>query len=328
MSRGLYPWLEPVFAQLIGLARQGRLPHALLLTGPDGVGKGRLADLLAQALLCPTPTPAGLGCGRCSACRPYLAGVHPDFTLLAPDEPGKPIRVDAIRAFCATLQLTSQFAHGKVGLLRPAEAMNPAAANSLLKTLEEPPEGTFILLVSAQPAHLPMTVRSRCQRWEIGVPEREIAIAWLAQQPQVAGEDPNLLLDLVEGRPLAALSLASPERLAARRRWLESLLHLLRGQGHPLALAASFDKNELPDLLHWATMLVTDLIRLKGNGFELVNRDLGEALTALVRSLDARALFALYDHLLERAGMISHPLNRDLLLEELLLRFAQLGGRL
>jgi len=327
VTHALYPWLEPIFERLAALARAGRLPHALLLAGPEGVGKGRLARHLAQAVLCHRPGPAGQPCDQCASCRPFLAGVHPDFTRLEPEERGKPIKVDAVRDFCAALQLSSQFGQGKVGILEPADAMNVAASNSLLKTLEESPAGTLIILVSAHPSRLPITVRSRCQRWTVNVPEREIAAAWLARQPQVAGEDHGLLLDLVEGRPLAALELAAPERLASRTRWLESLLHLLRAGGNPHALAAATDKTALPELVHWSTLLVADLLRLQSGAGALINRDLADLLPPIARRLDARALFGLYDHLIELAGLVNHPLNRDLLVEDLLLRFDRLGGR-
>lgn len=327
MTQSLYPWLSATFTRLSGLAAAGRLPHALLLTGPEGVGKGRLARRVAQAVLCHQPLADGQPCGQCASCRPFLVGAHPDFTELAPEEPGKPIKVDAVRDFCGALQLTSQFGHGKVGIIQPAEAMNVAAANALLKTLEEPAAGTLIILVTAHPARLPVTVRSRCQRWTLPVPERVEAEAWLARQPQVSGEDHALLLDLVEGRPLAALELAAPEQLAQRTRWLESLLHLLRAGGNPLAVAASVDKSTLPALVHWTTLLVTDLLRLQAGSSALINRDLADVLPSIARRVDARGLFSLYDHLLELGALVNHPLNRDLLLEDLLLRFDRLGGR-
>lgn len=323
----LYPWLNASFTRLAGLHREGRLPHALLLTGPEGVGQGRLALRLAQAVLCHQPRADGQPCGHCASCRPFLIGAHPDFTELMPEEEGKAIKVEAVRDFCAALHLTSQFGHGKVGIIEPADAMNTASANALLKTLEEPPAGTLIVLLSSHPARLPITVRSRCQRWTLEAPERAVAVEWLARQPQVAAEDPALLLDLVEGRPLAALELAAPDKLAQRARWLESLLHLLRTGGNPVALAASTDKAMLPELLHWSTLLVSDLIRAQGGVRELLNQDLSDLLPAIARRLDARALFSLYDELIKMGGLVNHPLNRDLLLEDLLLRFQRLGGR-
>ncbi len=244
----------------------------------------------------------------------------------------KDIKIDAVRDFCAGLYLSSSFQHGKVGVIEPADVMNAAAANSLLKTLEEPPAGTLIILVTSQPARLPITIRSRCQRWLVPIPERTTALAWLAQQPQLAGEDPARLLDLAEGRPLAALELAEPERLAQRSRWLESLLHLLRTGGNPLGVAASQDKTEWPQLLHWCRLLLVDLIRLQGAAqtptmaINLVNRDFADVLAPLAARLNARELFGLYDYALEASRLINHPLNRELLMEELLIRFQRLGG--
>lgn len=349
MITPLYPWLHEVFARFHALRVQGRMPHALLLSGEPGLGQHQLAMRLAQAVLCHRPAEDGQACGQCAACRPFLAGAHPDFSLLAPKdkeardkeggedeaakgkEKSKTIQIDAVRDFCANLYLSSSFQHGKVGVIDPADAMTPAAANSLLKTLEEPPLGTLMLLVSSHPARLPITIRSRCQRWVVPVPERAVALAWLAQQPQLAGEPPARLLDLAEGRPLAALELAEPEQLAQRSRWLESVLHLLRAGGNPLALAASLDKNAWPMALHWSRLLLVDLIRLHGAGqakasIDIVNRDYADVLVPLATRLNARELFGLYDYALEASRLLQHPLNKELLFEELLIRFQRLGG--
>jgi len=281
MRSPLYPWLHGEFARFHALHTQGRMPHALLISGEPGLGQAQLAMRLAQASLCHRPLDDGQACGQCGACHPFLAGAHPDFSLLTPkdkdskddesakekkatDKKATDIKIDAVRDFCAGLYLSSSLQHGKVAVIEPADAMNPAAANSLLKTLEEPPAGTLIILVTSQPARLPITIRSRCQRWLVPIPERTTALAWLAQQPQLAAEDPARVLDLAEGRPLAALELAEPERMAQRSRWLESLLHLLRAGGNPLALAANQDKAEWPQLLHWTRLLLVDLIRLQG----------------------------------------------------------------
>jgi DNA polymerase-3 subunit delta' len=360
MNQPLYPWLHIELARFASLRAQGRMPHALLLTGEAGVGKSQLAMRLAQTALCHQPAENGLACGQCAACRPFLAGAHPDFSLLMPkdaeqDKEGekskaktkdskpkakeKDIKVDAVREFCTGLYLSSSLQRGKVGLVQPADGMNINAANSLLKTLEEPPAGTLIILVTAQPARLPLTIRSRCQRWTVEIPERAAALAWLARQPQIAGENPELLLDLAEGRPVAALELAEPERLAQRSRWVESLLHLLRAGGNPLALASTLDKSDLPELVHWCRLILSDLTRLsvaahtpdasrEQPGVKLVNRDFSDVLRPLAARLDARALFGLYDYLAEVGRLLNHPLNRDLIIEELLIRFQRLGGQL
>ncbi|HES77008.1 MAG TPA: DNA polymerase III subunit delta' [bacterium] len=343
MHGPLYPWLHSEFTRFHALRVQGRMPHALLLSGEPGLGQSQLAMRLAQATLCHHPWDDGQACGQCGACRPFLVGAHPDFSLLIPKDKDskdgdaakakdRDIKIDAVREFCAGLYFSSSMHHGRVGVIEPADAMNSAAANSLLKTLEEPPAGTLIILVSSQPARLPITIRSRCQRWLVPIPERATALGWLAQQPQLAGEDPARLLDLAEGRPLAALELAEPERLAQRSRWLESLLHLLRAGGNPLALAASQEKTAWPELLHWCRLLLADLIRLHAAGqaqtatMNLVNRDYADVLRPLAVRLNARELFGLYDYLLELSRLLNHPLNRELLMEELLIRFQRLGG--
>ncbi|MEW5837856.1 MAG: DNA polymerase III subunit delta' [Pseudomonadota bacterium] len=360
MNTPLYPWLHEEFARFQSLRQQGRVPHALLLSGEPGLGQHQLAMRLAQASLCLQPLADGQACGHCASCRPFLAGAHPDFSLLEPkdkdekdgaagdkseegksqenknreskgkDSKARDIKVDAVRDFCASLYLSSAMRRGRVGIIDPADAMNTAAANSLLKTLEEPPAGTLMILVTSHPARLPITIRSRCQRWQVPLAERRAALDWLAQQPQLAGEDPARLLDLAEGRPLLALELAEPERLAERKRWLESLLHLLRSGGNPLAVAAAQDKNSWPMLLHWSRLLLVDLIRLhfaapNQAGLNLVNRDFADVLAPLARRLHTRSLFALYDEALEASRLINHTLNKELLIEEHLLRFQSLG---
>jgi hypothetical protein len=117
------------------------------------------------------------------------------------------------------------------------------------------------------------------------------------------------------------------------------LLHLLRAGGNPLALASTLDKSDLPELVHWCRLILSDLTRLsvaahtpdasrEQPGVKLVNRDFSDVLRPLAARLDARALFGLYDYLAEVGRLLNHPLNRDLIIEELLIRFQRLGGQL
>ncbi|MDX1655478.1 MAG: DNA polymerase III subunit delta', partial [Candidatus Competibacteraceae bacterium] len=198
------PWHQPHWQRLAAGVEAGRLPHALLLSGPSGLGKMLFARQLTQSLLCRQPGENLTFCGKCRGCRLLAAGSHPDITRVEPEEPGKPIKVDRVRQLCAFL---GQTARGyKVALLSPAEAMNPSAANALLKTLEEPPPGSLLLLVTAFPARLPATIRSRCQILAFTPPLRTQALEWLS--PRVAGFQAGLLLDLTGNAPLAALEQA------------------------------------------------------------------------------------------------------------------------
>ncbi len=179
------------------LARRASWPHALLLHGPRGIGKHALALQFAQALLCETSRGDGLACGMCAGCRYAVAGQHPDLMRLEllvvdPEEDTlqavDAIAIDRVRALTDFVQLTSHRQRAKVAVIAPAERMNAAAANALLKTLEEPPAGTFLILVSDQPGRVPATLRSRCRLLAAPVPTWAEACAWLAAEGVSAPE--------------------------------------------------------------------------------------------------------------------------------------------
>ena len=164
---GLPPWLRGIWAQLAPALAAGRLPHALLLAGPEGLGKMAFAQALGEALLCESPRPDHHACGHCRACRLLAAGSHPDLHVVVPAEEGKAIRVDAIRELIGFAALTPQFGGRRVLRLAPAELLNVNAANALLKTLEEPPPHVKFLLATTDPQKLPVTVLSRCLKFNL-----------------------------------------------------------------------------------------------------------------------------------------------------------------
>ncbi|MEM9604738.1 MAG: DNA polymerase III subunit delta' [Pseudomonadota bacterium] len=199
------PWLEDTLAQFSGALSRGRLGHAVLLTGPAGVGKFRLADTLIATLLCRRRTDAAataLPCGVCDACTQCAESQHPDVHTVEADEKTGSISVAAVRDVCTKLQMTSQMTGYRVGLFPNADRCTESAANSLLKTLEEPPADVVMLLVTARPGRLPATIRSRCQTWRCALPPNEVAEAWLRTQGVA---DPATALRHAGGAPLAAL---------------------------------------------------------------------------------------------------------------------------
>lgn len=309
----LLPWHRDPWRRL--MERRGRLPHALLLTGPEGVGKEAFAVRLVRTLLCQAPGPDGEPCGRCQGCRLSRAGGHPDHVRVEPAEAGKPIKVDQIRALGAFLNFTSQFGGYKIALVVAAERMNINAANSLLKTLEEPPPASLLLLVCSHPAKLPATVRSRCQNLVMGAPDPEQVMPWLTSQ--VGDADPALLLQLAGGAPLNALAYAREGRLARRRESFKGYVDAIRGRADPVRVAESWAKGNVAENLRWLMTWHMDMIRLKMTAAppRLANPDLREVLQRLADRLPARMLFRRLDDAIRMHELCDTQVNSQLMLE-------------
>lgn len=153
-----------VVARLRQKLREGRFPHALIFAGPEGVGKRTCALLLAKALNCRDAGPDDF-CDACSQCRKIDSGVHADVLMIGLEEDAAEIKIAQVRDLLQTLGLRPLEGMHKVFIVDPADAMNAAAANALLKGLEEPPEDSHFILLASNPQALMMTVRSRCQTY-------------------------------------------------------------------------------------------------------------------------------------------------------------------
>ena len=196
------PWLASSRARLQTAWQQQRFPHGLLIHGPVGVGKQALALWIAKAVLCDASAAGELiVCGTCKSCSLLAANTHPDFTSVSPEEDKKQISVDQVRALCTSLSMTS-FRQGgyKVAIIQPAQQLTMAAANSLLKTLEEPGQRTLLILVTTRSAGLLATLRSRCQHLGIRAPAPEAALAWLSKASSKSISPQTLAL--ARGAPL------------------------------------------------------------------------------------------------------------------------------
>jgi DNA polymerase-3 subunit delta' len=236
MSNELQP---SALSQLAAL--RTRLPHALLLHGPAGVGKLQLAERFAQLLLCEAAGEGPAACGACAACRWFAGGNHPDLRYIEPEafgryadredeegsgstktaKPSTEIKIDQLRALATFVNVGSHRAGRRIVIVHPAEEMNTAAANSLLKNLEEPPAGAMFILVSHRPARLLPTIRSRCVAVAVPLPARTAAEAWLASQ---GVEDPARWLAYAGGAPRRALEIATSKQSAA----IEGMLRALK----------------------------------------------------------------------------------------------------
>jgi DNA polymerase-3 subunit delta' len=318
-------WLDRPWRRLADAHRQNRLPHALLLAGPDGVGKRLLADRLAGLLLCERPDTATGACGHCAACAWLRAGTHPDLSTLAPDEEGRAIKVDQVRALTVELAMTSHAGRYKVAVIAPADAMNVNAANSLLKTLEEPTAGTLLMLLTSSPGRLPATIRSRCQQLHIERPPAAQALDWL----QAGGVDAaagRYCLQIAGGAPLVAARLAGSDDLALRERRLGELASLLEHNTDPLRVAGEWNTAEGQSLGWWHACLQT-LIRSRLAGGLPDDPLAVRMLQQIPEAVDCRRLFELSDRIAMAAGSLGSGLNRQLLLEDLFIDWMRLAAK-
>ena len=333
------PWLPLLPWQLeaarSALAQRSTWPHALLVHGARGIGKHALALNLAQALLCESPRSDGLACGQCASCRYAMAGQHPDLMrleLLAPDAADgaltevDTITIDRIRALTEFVQLTSHRQRAKVAVIAPADRMNVAASNALLKTLEEPPAGTYLILVTEQPERVPPTILSRCRKLAAPRASTEEARAWLATQGVAA---PDLALAQTGGAPLAALACADPAVQSERRAWIASLSR--PAELSAPALAARIEaggreerKARLAHAVDWLIAWSADLARVNAGGSARQNPDAAEALERLAQRVAPVLLFRYHRLLLGHRALLAHPLQPRLVAEALLIDYKAL----
>lgn len=315
----------------------GGLPHALLLIGPEGIGKGVFGWALAARLLCEAPGPEG-ACAACPSCRWLVAGNHPDFRHIIPeadvevDESGsetdkkksRQIVIDQIRALEDFVFIGSHRNGARVVMIEPAEAMNVPAANSLLKILEEPPASVYFILISSQWRRLLPTIRSRCRVVNMPRPSLAQARGWLAEKGSATAEEllalmggaPLLAWDECErghGGPLIALldSLAEPGRdpLALAARW-ESQLQLKAEAGLSMETLVGVVQK-------WIFDLAQQKMAARGR---FVDRG-ARAAIRLATTSSVGGLIRCYNDLLKMRRLASHPLNQRLYLEDLAERY-------
>ncbi len=319
------PWLKQEFQQIVEQVENDRLPHALLLGGESHQGKTSFARAVANYLLCKDPQ-QGQICGNCKGCHLTNAGSHPDLNIVEPVE-SRVIIVKIIRDLVNWANQTAQQGGNKVVIIKPAEAMNAASANALLKCLEEPVANTIMILVSDRPGHLLATIRSRCQRISIGNPNRQMAESYLLERLPEA-DDIASLLDISRGRPLKALEMHGLGALEQRRVLYRVLQELWRGEllaheGAKQLLQA--DPGQVLEMLYqWLTQMIkaTHTQEIKN----CINNDLTILFNQLCKESGLTRVYHFYDHLSDQWTVLqsaSNP-NKQLVIENVLVEFANL----
>ncbi|HEY0333676.1 MAG TPA: DNA polymerase III subunit delta' [Stenotrophomonas sp.] len=259
MSTTFSPWQQRAYDQAVAALDAGRLGHGLLICGPAGLGQRELASRLAVHVLCHGVEDKA----RARYEQLIAAGTHPDLQWVSfiPNRTGDKLRteiiIDQVREVSQRLSLTPQYGVAQVVVIEPADAINRAACNALLKTLEEPSPGRYLWLVSAEPARLPATVRSRCQRLELKLPPRQEALAWLSGQGFAAGAAEEAL-DAARGHPGLAAEWLRDDGLALRRQVGADLEQLGTGRASAVELAQRWTGDDQADarLRHAADLVL------------------------------------------------------------------------
>lgn len=329
------PWQQALWIELTAQILQQRLGHALLLSGPAGVGKRRFARALGAFLLCEQRS--GFACGTCRSCQQLAVGAHPNASVLAPDglyglavsasgqqpqglvhwQPDaerkrREIPIDAARKLISQLALSAHYGGARVAVVDPADALNSSSVNALLKTIEEPPAATHLLLVGERPQALPATLRSRCQRIRFATPVHADAVAWLTAEGVA---DPTDALLAAHGAPLRALDIERDGELALYREWAELWSAVGRRRKDPVSAAATIDRDAVARHLQWAWSWLHGRFRAAAAGGPL--------------DADTASAWALVlDEVAESNRQAARNAQPQLLLESLFVQWMRVGRRL
>ncbi|MCS5590985.1 MAG: DNA polymerase III subunit delta' [Gammaproteobacteria bacterium] len=325
----IFPWHKNAFAKLKQMLDQNHLPHALLITGAEKIGKFELATHFIQTLLCENNS-----CGECQHCR-QLAKDNPrdalDQNVLIrrshypnmifcrkelsdSGAQSKEIKVSQIRAFCDSLNKTAD--ELQIGVIFYADEMNESAANSLLKTLEEPRKNTLIMLLAHNANALPATIRSRCQSVHISPAFDQQSIEWLSEHidsDKRADFDAAQLLEGAHGVPFKAVDDLQGDYFLQFQGWQNHLLEMAMNPAKTIETKL-FEGHELETLV-CLQQLITEGIRLKLLKKEGALLELNK----VASKASADNLFRLLDDISRSITLAQHPVNMKLLLDNVLI---------
>ena len=316
----IYPWQKDIWSQFIQYLDNSRLPHSLLLAGPSGLGKLEFCLSFIKRMNCKSPTAKNEACDECKDCKLFLARTHPDIFLINVDENSDQIKIDEIRELNHFMTLSRQQGQFKVVCINQAENMNINAANAILKTLEEPPENSTLILVSHRIESLLPTIRSRCQIWKFKAPETKQALGWLNQHNKA--QDWETLLSVSGNRPIHALALKESGLGDSRAQYYASLDQIMLNQEKVTKISAKLQNEELETLVIWQQSWCSDLVRcyFKKEPMTLENPDIRRSLHSLVGRVDLQSLFQYMEKLIEFRRFSRAPLNKRLFVEDMLIR--------
>jgi DNA polymerase III subunit delta' len=326
-----YPWQQQTWQHIQSM--RIRFPHAILLHGQNGTGKYDFAINLSRSLLCLQPDYAGHACMQCASCNWFGEANHPDYRVLSPQQEDDAehegtaakktrkktqISIAQIRELSDFLGLSSHRSEGlRIILIHPAESLNIASANALLKMLEEPAQGVLFILVSHQLQRILPTILSRCQKIQMPMPTESQSLLWLTEQGVSNAQEQ---LAYLEGSPIKAFN-EQAEYAKLKDTWrLLALGHRLE----PHLLAPLLISNSVESGINALQKWIYDIVAVKLTGQIRYHLPQIKALQALAEKVNLKGLFDLQKKMLEMRKLANHPLNHELQMENLLVEYTKL----
>jgi len=303
---------------------KGRIGHAYLFTGPQGIGKRTLALKLAKALNCPQPVSPGVPCCECRSCQLFENGGHPDLTTVQADHIGGNLKVDQIRELQHTLSLTPYEARYRVALLLRFEEANPNAANAILKTLEEPQSQVVMMLTAQDSESLLPTIVSRCELIRLRPLALDTITRELQSQFDTGTDKTQLAAHISGGRPGLALQLLQDPTLMERRQtWLADLAQLLsssRVKRFAYAEVLAKKGEMIEDLLQvWSSFWRDILLINSGSSVHITNLDWKTQIDSLAQVISLPKAVEIVKTLQGTSNLLKRYTNPRLTLEVLML---------
>ena len=315
-----YPWLRPDFEKLVASYQAGRGHHALLIQALPGMGDDALIYALSRYLLCQQPQ-GHKSCGHCRGCQLMQAGTHPDYYTLAPEKGKNALGIDAVREVTEKLNEHARLGGAKVVWVTDAALLTDAAANALLKTLEEPPAETWFFLATREPERLLATLRSRCRLHYLAPPPEQYAVTWLSREVTMSQDALLAALRLSAGSPGAVLALFQGDNWQARETLCQALAYSVQS-GDWYSLLAALNNEQAPARLHWLATLLMDALKRHHGAAQVTNVDVPGLVVELANHLSPSRLQAILGdvcHIREQLMSVT-GINRELLITDLLLR--------
>ncbi len=326
----MYPWLQEAAQEFMQRVSSGRMAHACLLTGAQGLGKLEFARQMAVTMLCQEK--GEQACGVCRSCQLFASGAHPDFRLLSfevnpkSDKMRTELVIEQVRDLNGFMQLTRGISPRKVALIHPAEAMNRNTANALLKTLEEPPGEAVLILLAHDPSRLAATIRSRCQVIQVRLPDEALAVDWLVHKTGEDGAAARIALQASAGSPLRAEQMLAQGHLEQFRLLEELLDSIQAGQAVDAQALQKLYLWDQEDLWRWLSLIsaqrLRDCFSAQGRAVATANRvTAAPGMSHLARQINL--LQSLADR---NRRLLATPLRKDLLLRDWLIQWSRLSG--